>query len=124
MKRNPRKVAWTKAYRKGHGKELAEDTTFELERKRNRPEKYNRHVVQKSVAAMKKILEIRSNRQDRHYENRMKGKKSRDTLEARKILETELHLVRPMEAQRKEVAEIERLKVEAEQVGAVESMED
>jgi hypothetical protein len=24
MKRNPRKVAWTKAYRHGHGKELAE----------------------------------------------------------------------------------------------------
>ena len=35
MKRNPRKVAWTKAYRKLAGKELAEDATFELERRRN-----------------------------------------------------------------------------------------
>lgn len=121
MKRNPRKVAWTKAYRKGHGKELAEDTTFELERRRNRPEKYNRIVVQKSVAAMKKILDIRAARQDRHYENRMKGKKKKDKAEAKAMLENELHLVRPMEAQKKEVAEIERLKVEA---GAVISTED
>eukprot|EP00887_Chlorella_sp_A99_P005386 scaffold1.g5386.t1 len=44
MKRNPRKVKWTKAYRKLAGKELAEDATFELERRRNRPEKYDREV--------------------------------------------------------------------------------
>mmetsp|Transcript_35177 Transcript_35177/g.59297 ORF Transcript_35177/g.59297 Transcript_35177/m.59297 type:complete len:164 (+) Transcript_35177:310-801(+) len=111
MKRNPRKVAWTKAYRHGHGKELAEDATFELERKRNRPEKYNRILVQKSVKAMKKILEIRKVRQDRFYENRMKGKKSKDLVDAKKVLRDELHLVRPMEAQRRDVAEMEKLKV-------------
>jgi hypothetical protein len=70
MKRNPRKVAWTKAYRAGHGKDLADDATFDLERRRNRPEKYNRIMVHKSVKAMKKILEIRSARQDRFYEAR------------------------------------------------------
>ena len=41
-----------------------------MERKRNRPEKYNRVLVQKSVKAMKKILDIRKARQDRFYENR------------------------------------------------------
>eukprot|EP00238_Polyblepharides_amylifera_P000860 CAMPEP_0196570456 /NCGR_PEP_ID=MMETSP1081-20130531/537_1 /TAXON_ID=36882 /ORGANISM="Pyramimonas amylifera, Strain CCMP720" /LENGTH=121 /DNA_ID=CAMNT_0041886905 /DNA_START=351 /DNA_END=716 /DNA_ORIENTATION=+ len=111
MKRNPRKVAWTKAYRKGHGKELVEDTTFEMERRRNRPEKYNRSTVQKSVKAMKKILDIRSARQDRHYDNRMKGKKSRDQLEARRVLKNEIHLVRPLVAQQREAEEMERLKV-------------
>jgi hypothetical protein len=50
-----------------------QDATFELERKRNRPEKYNRILVQKSVKAMKKILEIRKVRQDRFYENRCVG---------------------------------------------------
>lgn len=45
MKRNPRKVKWTKAYRKLAGKELTEDATFEMERRRNRPEKYDRELV-------------------------------------------------------------------------------
>ena len=48
----------------------SQDATFEMERKRNRPEKYNRLLVQKSVKAMKKILDIRKARQDRFYENR------------------------------------------------------
>ncbi|GMP65928.1 hypothetical protein CsSME_00026507 [Camellia sinensis var. sinensis] len=38
MKRNPRKVKWTKAYRRLHGKDMTQDSTFEFERKRNRPE--------------------------------------------------------------------------------------
>jgi len=60
---------------------------------------------------MKKILEIRKVRQDRFYENRMKGKKSKDLVDAKKVLHDELHLVRPMEAQRRDVAEMEKLKV-------------
>ena len=59
MKRNPRKVKWTKAYRKLAGKELADDETFEMERRRNRPEKYNRDTVQKTVQAIKKIEKVR-----------------------------------------------------------------
>ena len=35
-----------------------QDTTFEMERRRNRPEKYNREVVQKTVKAMEKIAEV------------------------------------------------------------------
>lgn len=124
MKRNPRKVAWTKAYRAGHGKDLAEDATFDLERRRNRPEKYNRVLVHKSVKAMKKILDIRKARQDRFYENRMKGKKSRDLAEAKATLENELHLVRPLEAQRKEVAKMEKLKVAANTQQQADGMEE
>ena len=138
MKRNPRKVRWTKAYRKLAGKELAEvrrrrepgdaaclrcliyvpcscvyfssclvdalfpvdvscvstrrlraesclilqrpnkclcpalhpgtqvrsarllqDAMFEMERRRNRPEKYDRELVHKTVKAMEKITEVR-----------------------------------------------------------------
>jgi len=38
-KRNPRKTAWTKAFRKARGKEMAVDTTFDFEKRRNRPVK-------------------------------------------------------------------------------------
>ena len=71
MKRNPRKVKWTKAYRRTHGKDLAEDTTFEFERRRNRPERYNRDVLKATVKSMKRIGEIRQRREERHWEARM-----------------------------------------------------
>jgi len=39
-KRNPRKTAWTKSFRKARGKEMVVDATFEFEKRRNRPVKY------------------------------------------------------------------------------------
>lgn len=36
-----------------------QDTTFEMEKQRNRPIKYNREVVHKSVKAMQKVEEVR-----------------------------------------------------------------
>ena len=41
-KKNPRKAKWTKAFRKSAGKELAVDPSFEFEKKRNVPGKYDR----------------------------------------------------------------------------------
>lgn len=70
MKRNPRKVKWTKAYRKLHGKELTQDATFEFERRRNRPERYNREVVEQTLKAMKKIDEVRVQRESKFWESR------------------------------------------------------
>jgi len=45
-KRNPRKTRWTKAFRKAAGKELAVDPSFEFEKRRNVPVKYNRVLWQ------------------------------------------------------------------------------
>ncbi len=36
-----------------------QDTTFEMEKRRNRPEKYNRELVHKTVKAMDRISEVR-----------------------------------------------------------------
>eukprot|EP00898_Chlorokybus_atmophyticus_P002392 jgi/Chlat1/3153/Chrsp21S03380 len=98
MRRNPRKVAWTKAYRKAHAKDLATDATFEMERRRNRPLRYNRELVQTTVKAISKIMETREKRQARFYENRMKGNKARDLQQARKELEQGTSLVRAPES--------------------------
>jgi large subunit ribosomal protein L24e len=117
MKRNPRKVKWTKAYRKLAGKDLAEDATFEMEKRRNRPEKYNRELVGKTLKAIEKITSIRQKRQDRHYEKRMdKAKKTQ--LKADKVqLEKEVHLIKAPEGVR---AEREKLKERVQQKQAAQ----
>lgn len=66
MKKNPRKVRWTKAYRKAAGKELTVDPAFEFEKRRNVPTKYNRELWTKTVEAVKKIKDIRE-RRERHF---------------------------------------------------------
>lgn len=35
-----------------------QDKTFELERKRNRPEKYNRELLHKTVTAVEKVTAV------------------------------------------------------------------
>ena len=42
-----------------------QDATFEMERRRNRPEKYDREPVHKTVNAIKKVTDVRHKRQDR-----------------------------------------------------------
>ena len=70
MKRNPTKLRWTKAFRRSHGKEMTFDTTFDLEKRRHRPVKYNRELVQTTVRAIKRISEIRRRREEAFYESR------------------------------------------------------
>ncbi|PHU06099.1 putative ribosome biogenesis protein RLP24 [Capsicum chinense] len=93
MKRNPHKVKWTKAYRRLHGKDMTQDSTFEFERKRNRPERYDRNVTENTLKAIKKIDKIRVDREERHIAKRMKGKKAKEQREAAKELEQSIHLV-------------------------------
>lgn len=54
----------------------SQDTTFEFERRRNVLDKYDRENMQATIKAMQRISEIQQRRQDRFYQNRMKGRKS------------------------------------------------
>lgn len=94
MKRNPRKVKWTKAYRVLHGKDASADSVFQFERKRNRPERYDRNVTQSTLRAMKKVEEVRVRRAERFYENRMKGKEDERRRADKRELEQQIHLIR------------------------------
>lgn len=94
MKRNPRKVKWTKAYRRLHGKDMTQDSTFEFERKRNRPERYDRNVTENTLKAIKKISKIRVDREERHITKRMKGKKAKEQREAMEELQQSIHMVK------------------------------
>jgi large subunit ribosomal protein L24e len=95
MKRNPRKVKWTKAFRKAAGKDMTivsispilsslntvsksdirtwlttQDSTFEFEKRRNVPVRYNRELVQTTIKAMKRVAEIKLRRERAFYKNR------------------------------------------------------
>lgn len=73
QKRNPRKVKWTKAFRKAAGKEMKVDSTFDFERKRNVPVKYDRDLMTKTITAMKRVAEIRGRREVQFIRNRLKA---------------------------------------------------
>lgn len=71
-KKNPRKTKWTKAYRKTAGKDLAIDPSFEFEKRRNVPLKYNRELWTKTIEAMKKVEEIRQRRSNNYIMQRLR----------------------------------------------------
>ncbi|KAK1413888.1 hypothetical protein QVD17_29625 [Tagetes erecta] len=94
MKRNPRKVKWTKAYRRLHGKDMTQDATFEFERKRNRPERYDRNLTENTLKAIKTIDKVRFRREETHHKKRMSGKLAKETKEARKELDQQINLIK------------------------------
>ncbi|CAE6531376.1 unnamed protein product, partial [Rhizoctonia solani] len=71
MKRNPRKVKWTKAFRKAAGKEMTIDSTFEFEKRRNIPVRYNRELVQTTLKAIQRVTEVRAKRERAFWKARM-----------------------------------------------------
>jgi large subunit ribosomal protein L24e len=63
MKRNPRKVKWTKSFRRAAGKEMTIDSTLEFEKRRNVPVRYDRELMATTLKAMKRIQEIKAKRE-------------------------------------------------------------
>jgi len=93
MKRNPRKLKWTKAFRKAAGKEMTVDSTLQLAARRNVPVRYDRDLVQKTLRAMERISEIRTRRERVFYRKRMAGKRERELAIARKLVAENEHLL-------------------------------
>ncbi|XP_050507608.1 probable ribosome biogenesis protein RLP24 [Diabrotica virgifera virgifera] len=89
-KKNPRKVKWTKAYRKTVGKELTIDPSFEFEKRRNIPLKYNRETWSKAVEAMKTVEKIKQKRQGAYIMQRLR--KGREIEQERDIKEVQRDL--------------------------------
>ena len=90
MKRNPRKVRWTKAFRKAAGKEMvivriwlfffiilqciypyrSQDSTIDFEKRRNVPVRYDRELMQTTIHAMKRVAEVKKRREHAFWKNR------------------------------------------------------
>lgn len=96
MKRNPRKLRWTKAFRKAAGKELAIDTTFAFERRRNRIIKYDRDTVAATLRAMPVIDKIRHDREHDFYRARMVVREKETRKDALRELATGLDVLGPL----------------------------
>ncbi|SCU97050.1 LANO_0E15060g1_1 [Lachancea nothofagi CBS 11611] len=134
QRRNPRKLRWTKAFRKAAGKELAVDSTLAFAQRRNVPVRYNRELVATTLRAMARVEEIRLKRERAFYKNRMRGNKERDFLRDKRLVESnpELLNIRTVELQRAEAKqaeaaegeESEEMDVDSEMESEVEEEEE
>ncbi|WVW80779.1 hypothetical protein I302_102765 [Kwoniella bestiolae CBS 10118] len=98
MKRNPRKVRWTKAFRRANGKEMVVDTTFEFEKRRNVPVRYDRELVATTLKAMERVAEIKAKREKAFWKNRMSGNAAKNARDAALSIEKHIELVQPRSA--------------------------
>lgn len=96
MKRNPRKLRWTKAFRAAAGKELVVDSSFAFERRRNRVEKYDREVVATTLRALPTIEKIKTARQKDFYKTRMVTRVKETRKDALRELATGADIVQPL----------------------------
>ena len=105
LKRNPRKLKWTKAFRKAAGKEMVVDSTLAFNQRRNIPVRYNRELVAKTLDAMKRVEEIRRKRERAFIRNRMRGNKSKSLEEDRQLVAANQELLRRREVELRREAE-------------------
>ncbi|KAF9075220.1 ribosomal protein L24e-domain-containing protein [Rhodocollybia butyracea] len=121
MKRNPRKVRWTKAFRKAAGKEMTIDSTIDFEKRRNVPVRYDRELMQTTIKAMKRIGEIKQKREHAFWKTRMALSREKQRAHRKKTLESakasSSKLVEPMAVDSAKVRE--KIKVPAKSRSAL-----
>lgn len=120
QRRNPRKLKWTKAFRKSAGKELAVDSTLTFAKRRNVPVRYNRNLVKTTLNAMQRIEQIRRRRERAFYKNRMKGNRERQFALDKKLVEENPELLRMRDVELKD----KQLKEQAKEDQEMESAEE
>jgi len=112
MKRNPRKLKWTKAFRKSAGKEMVVDSTLTFAARRNVPVRYNKDLVETTLKAMKRVSEIRQRRERVFYKKRMAGNKERVKEANRKLVAENEHLLPKMRGSERAALEAANEEVE------------
>jgi large subunit ribosomal protein L24e len=94
-KRNPRKIRWTKAWRRGHGKEMVVDATFEFEKRRNRPVRYNRDLLARTLTVMRRVQQIKEAREKRFWMARREASKALRRQQDKAEIVSGADLIRP-----------------------------
>ena len=109
MKRNPRKLKWTKSFRKSAGKEMTVDTTLTFAARRNVPVRYNRDLVASTLKAMQRVSDIRAKRERVFYKKRMAGNKEREREANAKLVAENSHLLPRVRGSEKMVQDVEEV---------------
>ena len=99
-------MKWTKAFRKNAGKEMTVDTTFEFEKRRNRPIRYNRETMTQTLNAMKRVSDIQHKRQDLFFKMRMRAHKGMQRDQIRADIEKGIEILAPAASNREKAIEI------------------
>ncbi|KAJ5487573.1 hypothetical protein N7530_001873 [Penicillium desertorum] len=107
MKRQPRKLKWTKTHRASAGKEMIVDSSLVLSqfaKKRNVPVKYDRNLMAATLNAMERVEEIRTRRERVFTKRRLAGKLARERQREadRKVVNEGEHLIRKELREREE----------------------
>lgn len=90
---------------------MTQDSTFEFERKRNRPERYDRNLVEQTLKTIKDVDKVRIAREDRHIAKRMKGKGAEQRKVDTKELEHSINLVQAPTALQGESSGLQKVTV-------------
>ncbi|KAI0481103.1 hypothetical protein GGR56DRAFT_688573 [Xylariaceae sp. FL0804] len=119
MKRNPRKLKYTKAFRAAAGKEMVVDSTLQFAARRNVPLRYDRALWERTVEAMRRVAEIRARRERAFQRRRLVGRRARDLAADRRLVAQHAHLLpRLRGSERRRLAEAG---AGAEEVAAAEA---
>jgi large subunit ribosomal protein L24e len=82
---------------------MAVDSTFEFEKRRHRPVKYDRNLMAKTITAMQTVDAIQVARERRFFENRRKDANVIQKTQARAEIEKSIELLAPAVANREAV---------------------
>jgi len=72
-----------------------QDSTFDFEKRRNRPVKYDRELVGKTLQAMQKIKAIQQRRGEAFYKTRMRGAKLKEKAALQVEIKDSIELLAP-----------------------------
>lgn len=93
----------------------SQDSTFEFEKRRNRPIRYNRETMESTLRAMKKVSEIRHKRQDMFFKMRMRAHKGMQREQVRAEIIKGADILAPAAADREKAIAIASKKIIARQ---------
>ena len=95
----------------------AQDSTFEFEKRRNAPVRYDRELMAATLRAMKRVEEIKKAREERFYRNRMRNVRAEERVVEEAEVARNINLIRPVAAR---LAETEQRAAEAAKVAGRE----